>query len=422
MASAQAAKSNVIPLRKGATKVATARSERYRIPVHVGELWTSKQRQMHPVHYAISYRASFKPELPAFFIDRYLKSAPAGKTAGNRAPLVLDPFGGRGTTVLQANLMGCAAVHNDVNPVAGFIAAARGEIPPVERLVERVRALDLGRRRFRLTKRLREDLLPFFHPDTLQEILNLRAQLTDPAAAGDAELRYLGMTALSRLYGHSDGFFSVYTFPQISIMPGAQRRNNERRNQKPEYRDVAERIERKLRRDLALPLPAEFYPAAAANRYLTCDARDLAGLPSGSVDLVITSPPFLDKVDYLGDNWMRAWFLGLEEETRRIEMAVMPEVDRWQAFMRDAVREIGRVLRPGGRAVIEVGEVVSKKTITHLEEVMLEFLPLKLRGGRLEAEELFINQQTFTKLANCWDVSNNSKGTNTNRCLVIRKR
>ncbi len=415
MANARALKTKVLPLQK--PRWGTTDSTRYGIPVHTGELWTSKQRQMHPVHYAISYRASFKPELPAFFLDRYLK--PAGRAY---RPVVLDPFGGRGTTVLQANLQGFAAIHNDINPVAGFIARARGAIPPVERLIERTGALDLRARKFRLTRRLEQDLLPFFHPDTLQQILNLRALLLDPTARGDDELRYIGMTALSRLYGHSDGFLSVYTFPQISIMPGAQRRNNERLGQEPEARDVARRIIRKLKRDLAEPLSAEFHRAAARNRYCTDDVRAMKSIPSGSVDLVITSPPFLDKVDYLGDNWMRAWFLGLEDETARIELAVTPEVDLWQTFMREAILELGRVLKPGGRAVIEVGEVISRKTVTLLEEVMLDFLPLTLRSGRLEAEELFINQQEFTKLANCWDVRNNTKGTNTNRCLVLRKK
>jgi hypothetical protein len=32
-----------------------------------------------------------------------------------------------------------------------------------------------------------------------------------------------------------------------------------------------------------------------------------------------------------------------------------------------------------------------------------------------------INDQRFTKTANCWGVDNNSKGTNTNRIVVFRK-
>ena len=34
---------------------------------------------------------------------------------------------------------------------------------------------------------------------------------------------------------------------------------------------------------------------------------------------------------------------------------------------------------------------------------------------------VMINQQEFTKTANCWGVENNSKGTNTNRVVVLRR-
>jgi hypothetical protein len=32
-----------------------------------------------------------------------------------------------------------------------------------------------------------------------------------------------------------------------------------------------------------------------------------------------------------------------------------------------------------------------------------------------------INSQQFTKTANCWGVTNNSKGTNTNRIVLLQK-
>ena len=56
------------------------------IPYFVNEYWTARQRQSHALH-EVSYRACFKPQLPAFFIDRL--TAP-----GDR---VYDPFMGRGT-------------------------------------------------------------------------------------------------------------------------------------------------------------------------------------------------------------------------------------------------------------------------------------------------------------------------------------
>ena len=387
------------------------RKAKQKPPVLEGPLWTHRQRQMHTIHYAVSYRASFKPELPDFFVRRYAPMPGA---------TVLDPFGGRGTTVLQANLLGQKAIHNDVNPVASFLCSARQVIPPLPELT--AMTLELKLRRDREPENADGPrLLPFFHPETLSEILDLRDLVIAHRDGGDPAIRYVGLTALSRLYGHSAGFFSVYTFPQISIMPGAQRRNNARRNQQPVYRDIRERIVRKLKRDLGADIPHSYHAAAEGNEYHCSDARNLSGIPSESVDLVITSPPFLNKVNYKDDNWMRAWFLGLEDEMARAEVMMTPDISLWLHFMRDVAREMGRVLKKGGRAVIEVGEVSYAGDNMNLEEEMLAFLPLEVEGGLLKPERIFVNSQKFTKLSNCWEVENNRLGTNTNRCLVLRK-
>src|SRR4249919_3630637 len=65
------------------------------VPVFVNEFWTSRQRAAHSLH-EVSYRACFKPQLPRFFIDRLTGPGEA----------VYDPFMGRGTTVLEAALLG----------------------------------------------------------------------------------------------------------------------------------------------------------------------------------------------------------------------------------------------------------------------------------------------------------------------------
>lgn len=383
------------------------------LPVHYGELWTARQRQMHPVHYTVSYRASFKPELPDFFMRRFLPQ--------NGGGLVLDPFGGRGTTVLQANLLGHKGIHNDRNPVSLYLIRSRQQILSFETLAEKLAELNLEKGPVNILAADRKRLTPFFHERTLKEIVRLRALIQADSEMQDAALNYIGVTALSRLHGHSGGFFSVYSFPQISIMPQAQARNNRNRGQIPEYRAIRERILRKMKTDLSRPLPEHFCRMAMKNRYLREDARQLKGLRKNSVDLVITSPPFLNKVNYFDDNWMRAWFLGCEESFNRNDLTVTPDLKKWSIFMRDVMFELGRVLKPGAHAVIEVGEVVLGGRSLNLDEILLEHLPLSVPGGRLLGREVFINAQNFTKLANCWDVKNNKKGTNTNRCLVLQK-
>jgi hypothetical protein len=36
-------------------------------------------------------------------------------------------------------------------------------------------------------------------------------------------------------------------------------------------------------------------------------------------------------------------------------------------------------------------------------------------------ELVLVNAQQFTKTANCWGVTNNRRGTNTNRVVVLRR-
>jgi hypothetical protein len=131
------------------------------------------------------------------------------------------------------------------------------------------------------------------------------------------------------------------------------------------------------------------------------------------VQLVVTSPPFLDVVQYRDDNWLRCWFCGVDAGAVPITMA--RTVAEWQAAMTPVFAELRRVLRPGGRVAFEVGEV--RRGRVKLEEAVI---PAAVAGG-LEPQLVLVNEQRFTKTANCWGVANNELGTNSNRVVVLRR-
>jgi len=121
----------------------------------------------------------------------------------------------------------------------------------------------------------------------------------------------------------------------------------------------------------------------------------------------------LDIVDYAGDNWLRCWFLGIDP--KGVKLTVPKKLGEWQLQMTAVFRELRRVLRPGGRVAFEVGEV--RRGEIKLEETVVR---CGLDAG-LRPELILINDQKFTKTANCWGVDNNAKGTNTNRIVLFRK-
>ena len=91
------------------------------------------------------------------------------------------------------------------------------------------------------------------------------------------------------------------------------------------------------------------------------------------------------------------------------------KVEDWQAFTRRTFTELARVVRPGGHVAYEVGEVRNGKV--QLEKVVLD----AIEGLPFRPVAVVINVQEFTKTANCWGVSNNAAGTNTNRIVVCRR-
>ena len=83
--------------------------------------------------------------------------------------------------------------------------------------------------------------------------------------------------------------------------------------------------------------------------------------------------------------------------------------------MTSVFRELERILAPGGHVAFEVGEV--RGGTVRLEE---KVLPAGVAAGLLPRLVL-INDQEFTKTANCWGIDNGKKGTNTNRVVLFRK-
>jgi hypothetical protein len=368
------------------------------------EFWTSRQRQASNLH-EISYRACYKPQLPRHFVERL--TGP-----GDR---VYDPFSGRGTTAIEAALLGRRVAANDVNPLSRMLAEPRLTPPDPAAVARRLKEIPLRGEGDGV------DLGMFFHPETEGEIRGLKDWFLGRERSGemDAIDTWIRMVATNRLTGHSPGFFSVYTLPpNQALTADKQRQINVQRQQTPPYRDTHALILKKSKQLLSGLEPVQrrnLARAAQDARFLTGDARETRTLQAGCMALTVTSPPFLDVVDYTGDNWLRCWFTGLDAEAIGRGISTPRTVEAWSETMLAVFEELHRLTRKGGFVAFEVGEVRRGKL--RLDEVVL---PLGICAG-FKAHGILVNSQAFTKTAHIWGVGNNAKGTNSNRVVLFER-
>lgn len=378
-------------------------SKHQNIPCFEKEFWTSCQRQSSSLH-EISYRACFKAELPNFFIDLLTKPK----------DVIYDPFSGRGTTAIEAGMMGRNIIANDINPLSKILSSPRLSVPSIESVKSRLDEIKLIDK-FDCDL----DLSMFFEQETLREILCLKNYLKKRREAGEEDEvdNWIRMVATNRLTGHSPGFFSVYTLPpNQAVSPKKQEELNRKSGKFPTYRDVKKIIFKKtlsLLRDVSdkdrknlRNISKIFTTNSAANNFQIVD---------NSVNLIITSPPFLSVIDYAADNWLRCWFNDLNLEEIRASISCHSKITDWQKFITACFADFYRVIRPNGYVAFEVGEV-------NLGKIKLEdyVLPIGESCG-LKPIAIIINSQKFTKTSNIWGVANNSKGTNSNRIILFQK-
>jgi hypothetical protein len=375
------------------------------IPRYTNEFWTSKQRMASAIH-EISYRACFKPQLPRFFI----------KLLTQERDVVYDPFSGRGTTVVEAGLLGRNVISNDINPLSRILTIPRFHVPMEEPVRQRLREIE-----FDPDARADIDLTMFYHPSTEAEIVSLRNYLAkrDASRTEDDIDRWIRMVATNRLTGHSSGFFSIYTLPpNQAVSAESQRKINEKLGQNPEYRNTREMILRKaksLLRGVTEIQKKNLRNAGKAAIFLTKDARYTSEIEPCSVQLTVTSPPFLDIVQYSKDNWLRCWFNSINDRDVAQRITMSKTIEEWSDVMGAVFSELNRVTRPNGWVAFEVGEI--RRGTLKLDEYVV---PLGQSAG-FDCEGIIINLQEFTKTSNIWGVNNNDSGTNTNRIVLFRK-
>jgi hypothetical protein len=318
------------------------------------------------LHQLAPYIGKLKPVIARELLQQYTQPD----------DLVLDCFSGSGTVPLEAALLGRRVLAFDSNLYAVVLTRAKLEAPvSLDRAI-----LDLQSTLNASSARAKYDLddIPqwvrkFFHPETLQGAL----RFADECIERDDP--FLLACLLGILHHQRPGFLS---YPSSHLVPYLRDRKFPQAEfpEMYEERTLGPRLVAKVQR--AVKGECAPRPSGAIRVALT----DIGSLSlAEEVDAIVTSPPYMNALDYVRDNRLRMWFLDRQTANYSPEPTEKQEqFDRLtQAFAENALSR----LRVGGRCVLIVGEtVIRKRTKSHPADRILS--KLKFHDPRLLLEKV----------------------------------
>ncbi len=323
-----------------------------------------------------AFAAKFPPQLPRFFIERLTRPG----------EVVLDPMMGSGTTIVEAMIAGRKSIGYDIDPLAIQIASiktAKLKKNEIQRayseLMDDIEYVlrNSPQAEEELEKRFDADTKAFldywFFPETQKELMTILLGIERLPANNIRDFFKLAFSSIiiTKSGGVSRARDLAHTRPHLdktkiprSAMEAFSQRVSKLSNSLNEFTDAFEK------------------PAIKQ-----CDAKNIP-LQDSSIDLVVTSPPYANAIDYMRAHkfslvWsgsplktladLRSRYIGAERssnsdpeglpESARKIIETIAQLDPAKARvlikyfneMQEVFAQIFRVLKPSKNAIVVVG-------------------------------------------------------------------
>lgn len=265
-----------------------------------------------PIHRWYNYKEGFSPKFVRDFIQKY---------ASSTEDVVFDPFGGVGTTVLEASLLGYQAYSTDVNPLGNFASKVKSRIytqTDIAKLKQQLVKL-ASIKDFQITCDVpNSTVVSYFLDETYNSLLQIISYIR---SIEDKTVR---------------DFFQLALLSIVEILSTHKKDGNglKRKKNPPipmSMTDVISLLSERIHtyiEDIANSSvkvePTIFYQSNIDNYSLPRKA-----------DIVITSPPYANCFDYskvyMNELWVGGFFLSSKDQTIFREKSVSSHVHyRWQ--------------------------------------------------------------------------------------------
>lgn len=345
------------------------------------------------LHQISPYVGKLKSTIARSLIEGYSK----------KGDLVVDPFAGAGTIVLEAGLAGRRAFGSDISPYARVLSKAK--LFPPRSLEEAIQEAESA---FERAARLPDPdlrLVPawvraFFHPATLKEAISFAQVCRKPGS------EFLLACLLGILHHQRPGFLS---YPSSHLVPYLRDKKYPK-NKFPDmysYRPLRPRLIAKITRTYA-----RFSGLVSSGLQFRRGTIEHISLPP-QFNSMITSPPYMNALDYGRDNRLRLWFID-PQLTWNVDNGVTRQREAFISAVRCLARKAEAGLESRGYCVLVVGESLQRTFAAHPSEVVLEIMADR-------APSLKLKEVIFDDIPDVRRTRRECKGIKSEHLLIFQK-
>jgi len=307
------------------------------------------------------YPAKFPPQLPKTILEKFAK----------KGDIVLDPFCGSGTTLVEARLQNINAVGVDVNGLSCLLSEVKAT-PLTEKQISEINQFSnsifntsfnwkLGKRELIQVKEI-ESLAHWFQHNVSEEITFILNEINKLI---DEKVKNFLKIVLSSI------------IVRVSNQDSDTRYAAKNKNIKDCYTldTFAERLKEYEKRIIEF---SQLVNGSTTLNIHNADSRNLDFIEPESIDLIITSPPYANTYDYYLYHKFRKRWLDLDVSfaqyneigSRREFSSLKKNPQKWTEDLILCFIEMHKVLKQDGLAFIVIGDSVIAKKIIKIDEII----------------------------------------------------
>ena len=350
----------------------------------------NKNYLTHGIH---PYPAKFIPQIPACLIEAY-------SSEGN---VILDPFCGSGTSLLEALIRGRESIGLDLNPIATLVARAKIQIIDAKQheeiltLISAIQNTLKGRKAFFPWENIAEDEIPcfinrdhWFQKNVQRELVWLKQQIG--LQARDTVVQDFLNVCLSAIIVKVSNQESNTRWKAIQ-------KNIKDGDTIAAYFKV---LSENLHHCYELGRIMDRRKKCKVQVFTAPVSRISEFIETRTVDLVATSPPYLNSYDYYLYHKLRMFWLGYDHKivqsqeigSRNKHCDNHEDLEAFILPMKEAFEQLNSVLKPNGKCVLVVGDSIYRGDLI---DISIIYERIAKDSGFVLIEKASFDQRRYSK-------------------------